>query len=252
MLNIVIPMAGHGSRFVKEGYLTPKPLIPIHGVPMIHVVVKNIRPECPHRFIFICLQDHIRAFQMDRYLNSISPGCEIVTIDKVTEGAACTVLEAKNHIDHPDQSLMIANSDQWVDVDINKYLEKFNAQNAAGTMMTMWADDPKWSFVRFDGDDNPVEVVEKKVVSNEATVGVYNFRSGSEYVWAAEMMIEKNLRVNNEFYVAPVYNELLNCGKKISIYNIGKVNNGMYGLGTPEDLDAFLQMPISNLAVADQ
>ena len=240
-------MAGHGSRFVKQGFSTPKPLIPIFGSPMIEVVVNNIRPKCAHRFIFICLQEHICRHKLDEYLNSISPGCEIVTINKVTEGAACTVLSAKNLINNV-QPLMIANSDQWVDIDINHYLETFDSQDADGMIMTMWADDNKWSFIRFGENGEPTEVVEKEVVSNEATVGIYNFRYGSDYVQAAESMIDKNQRVNNEFYVAPVYNELLMFSKKIGIYNIGKVNDGMYGLGTPEDLAAFLEMPISNRA----
>ena len=249
MLNIVIPMAGRGSRFVQAGYNTPKPFIPIHGIPMIHTVIKNIQPRCSHRFVFICLEDHIQNYKIDEYLKKIVPGCAIVVIDTVTEGAACTVLKAKEYFNHPKESLMIANSDQWVDIDINDYLRTFDDLGTDGMIMTMWADDPKWSFVKFDKAGEPVEVVEKEVVSNEATVGIYNFRRGSDYVWAAEMMIKKNLRVNNEFYVAPVYNEILNSKKKVSIYNIGKVQDGMYGLGTPEDLGAFLRLPVSNRSI---
>jgi hypothetical protein len=93
-------------------------------------------------------------------------------------------------------------------------------------------------------------VVEKEVISHEATVGIYNFRRGSDFVRAADRMIAKNLRVNNEFYVAPVYNELIEDGARIAIYNVGREGAGMYGLGIPSDLEHFLSNPISLRAVA--
>lgn len=244
MLNIVIPMAGRGSRFANAGYELPKPLIPIHGHPMIRLVTKNLRPHQPHRFIFLCLQEHIEKHEVDRLLKSWEPGCEIVIVDQVTEGAACTVLLAKELINNGD-SLMIANSDQWVDTDINAYLDTMNALKLDGLIMTMWADDPKWSFVRIDEQGHVTEVVEKEVISNEATVGIYNFRRGADFVAAAEKMIEKGARVNGEFYVAPVYNELISRGEAIGYFNIGKVGDGMYGLGVPEDLNLFISSPVS-------
>ena len=116
--------------------------------------------------------------------------------------------------------------------------------------MTMKADDPKWSFVGLNGQRLVTRVVEKEVISNEATVGIYNFRRGSDFVRAAEQMIARNLRVNNEFYVAPVYNELIEEGARIAIYNVGREGAGMYGLGIPGDLEQFLADPISLRAVA--
>jgi dTDP-glucose pyrophosphorylase len=236
MLNIVVPMAGRGSRFQKEGYTLPKPLIPVLGKPMIQVVINNLRPKVAHRFIFICLQEHLEKYQVAEKLKAwAGAGTEIVTVDQVTEGAACTVLLAKEFINN-DEPLMIANSDQWVDTDINDYLDKMNRENADGLIMTMWANDPKWSFVRFNEKNEMVEVVEKEVVSNEATVGIYNYKHGKDFVRAAEKMIAKNFRVNGEFYVAPAYNEMIREGKKIIVYNIGKEADGMYGLGIPSDL----------------
>jgi dTDP-glucose pyrophosphorylase len=249
MLNIVIPMAGRGSRFQKEGYTLPKPLIPVLGKPMIQVVINNLRPKVAHRFIFICLQEHLEKYQVAEKLKAwAGAGTEIVTVDQVTEGAACTVLLAKEFINN-DEPLMIANSDQWVDTDINDYLETMNHENADGLIMTMWANDPKWSFVRFNEKHEIIEVVEKEVVSNEATVGIYNYKHGKDFVRAAEQMIAKNYRVNGEFYVAPVYNELIREGKKIIIYNIGKEADGMYGLGTPSDLKLFESLPISKRSI---
>jgi dTDP-glucose pyrophosphorylase len=244
MLNIVIPMAGHGSRFAKAGYALPKPLIPVHGVPMIQVVIDNLRPACTHRFIFICQAAHLTQYNLGTHLERWAPGCLIRTVDQVTDGAACTVLLARDAINTADP-LMIANCDQYVDCDINAYLDTLTTQQLDGLIMTMQADDPKWSYVRFDDTGAIVEVVEKQVVSEAATVGIYNYAKGTDFVAAAEQMIAAAFRVNGEFYVAPAYNEMIRQGARLGIYDIGSVASGMYGLGTPEDLEAFLRLPVS-------
>lgn len=249
MLNIVIPMAGRGVRFMEAGYCIPKPLIPVHTIPMIQLVINNIKPRGEHRFIFICIKEHIVSYKIDQLLKGWAPVCEIVEIDAATEGAACTVLLAKELINN-EHPLMIANCDQWVDVDINDYIAFMYKNKSDGLIMTMRSDHPKWSYVRLDEDGLVCEVVEKKVVSNEATVGIYNYRKGSDFVSAAEKMISKNIRVNNEFYVAPVYNEFILTGAKIGYYNIGKDGQGMYGLGLPEDLEKFSRLAISHRAVS--
>ena len=240
ILNIVVPMAGHGSRFANAGYTKPKPLIPVGGKPMIEWVIDNVRPDRPHCFTFICLAEHLLRFpEVESTLRSLCPGCNIVTVDQVTEGAACTVLLAKKYIDN-ENPLMIANADQYVDLDINEYLATMERSNASGLIMTFWSDHPKWSFCRMNAGDLVQEVVEKKVISNEATVGIYNFSRGSEFVRAAETMIQQNLRVNNEFYVAPVYNQLINEGAEVVIARTGREYEGMYGLGVPQDLEFFM------------
>jgi len=249
MLNIVLPIAGRGSRFAVAGYEQPKPLIPLHGAPMIAAVVRNVRPRCAHRFIFVALAEHLERAGMREALTEAAPGCLIVPVEDVTEGAACTVLLAKQYID-ADNPLMLANSDQWVDIEIDDYLGSMDRQRADGLIMTMKADDPKWSFVGLDRKRLVTRVVEKEVISNEATVGIYNFRRGCDFVRAAEQMIARNLRVNNEFYVAPVYNQLIEEGARIAIYNVGREGAGMYGLGIPGDLERFLADPVSLRAVA--
>lgn len=242
MLNIIIPMAGAGSRFANAGYENPKPLINVVDRPMIKVVIDNLTPRCEHRFIFICQRTHVAEFGLRGKLTEYAPGCEIVEIDGLTEGAACTVLRARDLIDSSDP-IMIANSDQFVDIDINDYLETVSSRALDGLIMTMTADDPKWSFAAVDGVGKVTKVVEKEVISNEATVGIYNFSRGSMFVEAAEKMIEAGKKVNGEYYVAPVYNELIAQSGNIGIYNIGAENDGMYGLGIPQDLDLFLNNP---------
>lgn len=242
MINIVIPMAGRGSRFANAGYELPKPLIDVHGRHMIEYVVNNVCPSMEHRFIFICLQEHLKKYDLENKLNDIAPGCVIVPVDHVTEGAACTVLLAEKYIDNKDP-MMIANSDQFVDIDINDYLASIKEYD--GLIMTMTANDPKWSFIKYDKDNFVTLLREKEVISNEATVGIYNYKHGSDFVKYAKQMIEKDIRVNNEYYVAPVYNEMIEDGKKLVYYNIGSEDNGMYGLGIPDDLNKFLKNPLS-------
>lgn len=239
ILNIVVPMAGRGSRFAQAGFLKPKPLILLGGIPMIQWVINNVRPRHPHRFIFVCLHEHLVANpEVPETLRRLCPGCIIVEVKQVTEGAACTVLLAREHIDN-DDPLMIANSDQYVELPIGDYLSAMDDPTVSGLIMTFWADHPKWSYCAMRADRTVAEVVEKKVISNEATVGIYNFRRGRDFVAAAEEMIRRNLRVNNEFYVAPTYNLLIARGDKIVVRETGREYAGMYGLGTPDDYEFF-------------
>ena len=246
-INIVIPMAGAGTRFKKAGYDLPKPLIDVCGKHMIEVVAANLRPKQCHKFIYICQKEHIEKYDLKKILNSLSPNCEIIEIDGLTEGAACTVLAAHDLINN-NTPLMIVNSDQYIDYPIDDYLAKQHEEKLDGLIMTMKANDPKWSFVGFKEKSSFVSrTVEKEVISDEATVGIYNFKKGRDFVSAAEIMIERDERVNGEFYVAPVYNTLINDRSyAVGIVNIGSERSGMYGLGTPADLEFFLTTEIAN------
>lgn len=241
MLQIVIPMAGLGSRFAEAGYADPKPLIPVFGVPMIEVVINNLRPQRAHRFVFLCQRSHEREFGLRTRLRRLEPDSEVILLDGLTEGAACTVLLAKELINNR-QPLMIANCDQWVNYSIDDYLAALDAAQCHGGLMTMRANASKWSYVQRDSAGELLAVVEKQVVSDEATVGIYNYAAGRDFVQAAEAMIAANLRVNNEFYVAPAYTQLVRRGLSIATHCIGSDVEGMYGLGTPADLERFLRL----------
>jgi dTDP-glucose pyrophosphorylase len=238
MINIVIPMAGRGSRFSQAGYTLPKPLLPVFGRPMIEVVIENLRPTQPHRFTFICQREHLVVRALENTLLQAGPDTQIVPIDHVTEGAACTVLLAEAVINN-DDALMIANCDQYIATSIDAYLNRMSEGRFDGFIMTMTANDPKWSFVGLDADDNVNRVVEKQVVSDEATVGIYNYQRGRDFIAAAHEMIASNDRTNNEFYVAPVYNYMIRRTQRVGYMNIGSDRAGMYGLGTPIDLEYF-------------
>lgn len=233
-LNIVIPMAGAGSRFEKAGYTFPKPLIEVNGKPMIQVVVENLNIDA--KYHFIVQKDHYEKYNLKETLNLISPGCNIIFTTGITEGAACTTLLAKEFIDN-DESLLIANSDQFLEWNSTNFMYNMIGDNVDAGIVTFTSTHPKWSFARIDENNNVVEVAEKKPISNIATAGIYYWKKGSDYVKYAEQMIRNNIRVNNEFYVCPVFNEAIADRKIIKTYNIKK----MWGIGTPEDLDIFLK-----------
>ena len=232
-MKVLIPMAGAGSRFEKAGYTFPKPLIEVNGKPMIQLVVENLNIEA--EYVFIVQKEHYDKYNLQYLLNLISPDCKIVQVDGITEGAACTTLLAKEYIDN-DDALLIANSDQFVDWNSNEFLYSMQAGEVDAGILTFESVHPKWSFARVNEEGLVCEVAEKKPISNKATVGIYYWKQGSDYVKYAEEMIEKDKRVNNEFYVCPVFNEAIDDGLRIKTFDIDK----MWGLGTPEDLEVFL------------
>ena len=233
-LNILIPMAGAGSRFEKAGYTFPKPLIEVKSKPMIQVVVENLNIKA--NYIYVVQKSHREKYNLDALLTLITPGCKIVETEGMTEGAACTALLAKEHI-NSDAPLFFANSDQFVEWDSNEFMYKMNETDADGGIVSFTATHPKWSFAKVDEQGLVTEVAEKKPISNIATVGYYYWKHGSDFVKYSEQMINKNVRVNGEFYVCPVFNEAIEDGKQIRTFNV----KGMWGLGTPEDLDYYLK-----------
>jgi HAD superfamily hydrolase (TIGR01509 family) len=232
-LNVLIPMAGAGSRFFEKGYTTIKPLIPVRGKPMIQKVVENLNLDA--NFIFIVQREHAVKYDLERILGIMSPNCTIVMTDGLTEGAACTTLLARTLIDN-DDPLLIANSDQIIDWDSNDFMYSISESGVDASILTFEDDDSKWSFAKTDENGFVTEVAEKKVISNKASVGIYYWARGSDYVRSADQMIDKNVRTNNEFYVCPVFNEAIINGLKVKTYDVDR----MWGIGTPEDLEAFL------------
>jgi len=233
-INILIPMAGAGSRFEKAGYSFPKPLIEVNKKPMIQVVVENLNFKAKH--IFIVQKEHRSKYNLDSLLSMITKDSKVIEVEEITEGAACTTLLAEKEIDN-ENPLIIANSDQYIEWNTAQFMYKMQEQNVDAGILTFESTHPKWSFVKIDNSGFVSEVAEKKVISNMATVGVYYWKKGSDYVKYAKQMIASNKRHNNEFYVCPVFNEAIADNKKISIYNVKK----MWGLGTPEDLKTFLE-----------
>jgi dTDP-glucose pyrophosphorylase len=230
--NVLIPMAGLGSRFSEKGYELPKPLIDVAGKPMIERVVNSLNID--GNYIFIVQKSHVEAYGLEKILNKIKPGCKIVAIDGLTDGAARTTLAARQFIDN-DLPLIIANSDQIVLWDSSIFVSMSSDSSSSGAIALFNADHPKWSYAKLD-EGRVSEVAEKVVISNNASVGIYGWKNGSDYVRYAQQMIDKDIRTNNEFYICPVYNEAIGDGHRILPFFVDE----MHGVGTPEDLEVYL------------
>ena len=238
MINIVIPMAGAGSRFAQAGYKKPKPFIDVLGRPMICHVLDNLNmPDA--RFILLTRKEHFENEQETVNWIKSKYNVEFVLIDNLTEGAACTVLHAHKLIDN-NTPLLIANSDQIVDMNIAEFINDSENRNLDGSVLCFKDHDTKWSYAKIDGEGLITEIREKVVISEFATVGIYYFAKGGFFVKNAIDMIIRNERVKNEFYVAPVYNFGIQERLKFGIFNINI--NQMHGIGTPTDLNVYIDL----------
>lgn len=240
MVNIVIPMAGAGSRFAMNHWCKPKPFIDVMGKPMIEWVIECLQLQYAHQpcVIFI-VQSHMQPMLEEWLLGLYRKQWRwsIVTCDTLTEGAACSVMLASRLID-THEPLLICNSDQWFEWPAQEFWAAWPTHMILCFHQPAELNDTKWSYVR-RCNDGRVEVREKQVISSDATVGVYYWSSGHSFVAATREMIAANDRVNNEFYVAPVYNytrgpvDLIHCTK-------------FHGLGVPHDLVEFLSIQRSS------
>ena len=236
-MNVLIPMAGEGSRFAKEGYTFPKPLIDVRGKSMIQTVVDNLSFNAT--YIFLVRKEHIVKYPglRESLARIVNGNIRIVEVDGLTEGAACTSLLARDLINN-EEELLIANSDQYIEYSRNNFLTLVkHCKDIDASVFAFNSTHPKWSFVQVNDEGLVTRVEEKNPISNIATCGIYWYRRGSDFVRYADEMIRKNTRVNNEFYIAPVYNELIRDGKRLVPFYVEK----MHGLGTPEDLREFLK-----------
>ena len=232
-LNILIPMAGRGSRFIEAGYAFPKPLIDVNGMPMIQAVVNSLGINA--KYTYIVQEDHFNKYNLEYLLNAITPNCNIVKINEMTDGAARTCILASEYIDN-NNPLIIANSDQIISWNSRSFLYDLYSKNADGGIATFKSSHPKWSYAKLNDAGLVLEVAEKKPISDNATVGVYYWKHGLDFIKYANQMIDKDIRVNNEFYVCPVFNEAIQDGKNIYAFPVDK----MWGIGTPEDLNYYL------------
>lgn len=228
MLNIIIPMAGEGSRFKNAGFDTPKPFIDFAGKTMIEWVIENLTPKCAHRFIFLVREEHLETYYGQKFAENDHL---IIGVKELTQGTACTLLLAKFLIDNNDE-LIIANSDQFIEWDVNHFISE--SQKYDGNIAVFKSRDPKWSFAKIE-NDKVTEIAEKQPISNHATCGIYYWKHGKDFVKSAESMIEANDRFNNEFYACPSYNYFVK-DHNVSVYPVKK----MWGLGTPPDLLKFI------------
>lgn len=235
MLRIVVPMGGEGRQFFEHGYTFPKPLIEIDGRSMIELVVENLTPRVPHQFVFVCRKQHLDEYALTDVLRLLSPTCQVIPMQGPTAGALCSVLLGIEGDDR-DDDLLVANADQVLQMSIDDFIQDAKTREADGAIVTFPSTHPKWSYVRLEGDQ-VVAAAEKRPISPHATAGLYYFRTISAFVEGAESMILKNATLKNEFFVCPVYNELVLKGKRILVYPLQR--SDVHSLGTPEDVERY-------------
>lgn len=241
MIRILIPMGGDAKQFVERGYVFPKPLVEILGKPMVEVVVQNLRPREEHEFVFVCREEHLKRYALGEVLSLIVPNHQLVVMRHPTAGALCSALLAAEFLNNDDE-LLICNADQVVDFNISDFIGAARSGEWDGYIVSFPSTHPKWSYAKLEGDQ-VVSVVEKRPVSRHATSGIYYFKRASDFLVAAERMLMKSATTLNEFYLAPVYQELILMGRRIGLFSIER--NQMHGLGTPEELEQYVKSQVT-------
>jgi len=230
-MNIVITMAGAGRRLVGDSKLI-KPLYPILGKPMIQHVMNDLKLK--GNYIFIVQKTHRKEWKLDELLNGLAPGCKIVEIDGLTDGQASSALLAREFINN-NQPLLTANCDQILKWDSAKFIEKVKADDVDGCIPVIESSSPSMSFAAVNKEGYVTETAEKKVISKWGTVGLYYWSRGADFVECADEMIAENNRVNNEFYICPVYNYAIKKGLSIIPYEL----DNMWALGNPQEIQQY-------------
>lgn len=243
-INLVLPAAGLGSRFRDVGETRPKPLIPVFDLPMIMWVLMNF-PLATNDKVWVISQrkdgipEAIRPF-----ITKLPFEVDFLEIEGLTEGPASTVdLVLKSLPDN--EALIVANTDQYVFSNLTPFVELVRSNSCDGQILTMNASSNAWSYVGRDSNGKISEVIEKVEISNEATVGVYGWSKASLAKKAFVDTFDRNIRTNNEFYVAPTYNFLISEGFRVETFLVGNHGAAVHGLGIPSDLASFLMIPIA-------
>jgi len=231
--NLLLPIAGRAQRFLDKGYTMPKPLIMSKDKHIIDWSMSSINTsEC--NVIFAVRLEHINNFSIDDILREkFGDDIKIVVIDRVTDGSVSTCLLAKDHINN-DLPLIIYTPDVYFE---NTFSPSSIPEDLDGHLLTFKANSPAHSYVELDESGMALRTAEKEVISQNAAVGVYYYKTGRMFVEYAEEMISKNIRTKGEFYICPMYNLMIRDGAKVGIHQVEK----MHVLGTPPELEFFVE-----------
>jgi dTDP-glucose pyrophosphorylase len=237
-MQIIVPAAGNGSRFSEQGYRDPKPLIKVLNKPLIRWSTGGLNIKNKSKYIFLVQQSHIEQYHIDQRLSEWYDDCSVIPVVGVTEGQACTVLLAKDMLDMEDE-LAIVNCDNLFSIDLNRAKRELKINDdSRGIIFFIAGNNPAWSYVATDDQGFATQVAEKIVISDKATVGCYYFTKARYFVEAAELMIERDIRYNGEFYVSLAYNIFLENNKKVHTWPC----DFHFSLGTPEQVDSFISL----------
>jgi NDP-sugar pyrophosphorylase family protein len=239
-MNILLPIAGRGERFKEGGFNVPKPLINVGGTPMIEMAIKSLGISGNFIFVIYKYENEIFNKTLINILNRIVVNPTIIQIDYITEGPASSALLAEKYINN-DEELLILNCDQIMKWDHKNFQNFINDKKSFfdGIVVTYDSNTIKNSYIKLDNNGLGIELSEKKVISDFSLNGIHYWTKGLYFVESVKEMINKNIRVNNEFYISLTYNQMINKGMKITNYHINKHEH--CAVGTPEDLEIFLK-----------
>lgn len=224
-----MPIAGLGSRFPNSKI--PKPLIEVHGKPMISAAIESMGLD--GNYIFIIREEHDQKYNLEKHLKDII-NCTVIKVDYLTQGPACTALLAEEFINN-DEPLIIANCDQimhWDKETFNLFCKYYPHD---GFVVTYFADTPMNSYVKINSDGFATSMKEKEVISNISTNGIHFWKKGSFFTESAnDMVFANDTAPNGEFYIAPTYNYMIKRGLKVGVYHVP--NEQHWAVGTENDL----------------
>ena len=218
MINILLPAMGK-STFFKDSYF-PKSLYEINGKTMLELVIDNYKDLNPKHFIFVFAEDECMKFHLDSSARILTTSGNVIKLRSQTAGALCTCLMAIEYINN-DDPLIIANSDQIIEVDYTEIIKTFETNDDDAGVITFPSIHPRWSYVRKEGS-MVIEVAEKRPISRDAVAGFYYYRKGRDFIEAAKQALRKGNSLEENYYISASINELILMGKKVSAYSIEK------------------------------
>ena len=234
-------MAGEGSRFLKEGWTTPKPLIQLHEVPLFKRAIGSVYAEDnPMKYSFIVRQNHIDEYGIDKGIQAFLPEAMIFSVEKTTRGAVETCLMAESAIDDYDAVVVMDcdlefRSKRFIEL-IKEALSQSQDEAEGGALVSFESDSPKYSYAEVDENNVVLRTAEKEVISNHALCGAYFFSSGKRFKEVAHQLMNEQNFAKPEYYVSLLYNYLIVAGEKVYLAPMEEY----YSYGTPEELKRYM------------
>lgn len=240
-LHIIMPMAGEGSRFLKEGWTTPKPLIDLKGQPLFKHAISSVSDDgIPMKYSFIVRQEHIDKYHIDKGIKSFLPEANIFSVTKTTRGAVETCLMAESAIEDNDAVLVMDcdlefRSEEFLRI-IKSLLSLPIEKAKGGALVSFESNEPRYSYAEVDDEGFVTRTAEKEVISNHALCGAYFFSSGKRFKQIAHRLLQEPVFTKPEYYVSLLFNYLLKDGEKVWLAPMEEY----YSYGTPEELKQYL------------
>lgn len=245
-LHIIMPMAGEGSRFKKEGWTTPKPLIELNGMPLFKHAISSVSADGINlKYSFIVRQEHIDEYKIDEGIKSFQPDANIFSVLKTTRGAVETCLMAESAIADDDAVIVMDcdlefRSKKFIEIIKQALSEPFSLlpspSSISGALVSFESNEPRYSYAALGEDGFVTRTAEKEVISSHALCGAYFFSTGKRFKQIAHQLLNEPEFKKPEYYVSLLYNYLLADGEKVRLAPMEEY----YSYGTPEELKRYL------------